>query len=152
MHLTHKIALSPTPEQADYFKRACDAARFVWNWALAEWKRQHAAGGKPNAMALKKQFNAIKYNTFPWLKDIHRDAHARPFDHCAHRQHQDGLRSQADNPTLPRKPSGGDRGCARQGNAGEPQACSRHIRRGFWNVPRADGLQGEALRDAAHRG
>ncbi|MDR0379439.1 MAG: hypothetical protein LBI62_05780 [Candidatus Accumulibacter sp.] len=27
-------------------------------------------------MALRKQFNATKYQQFPWLKDIHRDAHA----------------------------------------------------------------------------
>lgn len=89
MQLTHKIALCPTPEQADYFKRACGTARRVWNWALAEWNRQSAAGRKPNAMALKKQFNAIKYrdprwldgNGQPWLKTIHRDAHAQPFEH-----------------------------------------------------------------------
>ena len=64
MHLTHRIALCPTPEQADYFVRACGTARTVWNWALAEWNRQYAAGQKPNAMALKKQFNAIKYREF----------------------------------------------------------------------------------------
>ncbi len=87
MHLTHKIRLSPSAEQAEYFKRACGTARFVWNWALAEWNRQYAAGLKPNAMALKKQFNAIKYREFPWIKDIHRDAHApvrghaQPFAH-----------------------------------------------------------------------
>ena len=81
MHLTHKIALCPTPEQADYFRRACSAARFVWNWALAEWNRQYAAGLKPNAMALKKQFNAIKYAQYPWIKAIHRDAHTQPFAH-----------------------------------------------------------------------
>jgi putative transposase len=61
MHLTHKIALCPTPEQVDYFKRACGTARRVWNWALNEWNKQYASGGKPNAMALKKQFNAIKF-------------------------------------------------------------------------------------------
>jgi putative transposase len=83
MHLTHKIALRPTPEQADYFVRACGTARMVWNWALAEWNRQYAAWQKPNAMALKRQFNAIKYREFPWIKDIHRDAHARPFEHLA---------------------------------------------------------------------
>lgn len=27
MHLTHRIALRPTPEQADYFKRACGTTR-----------------------------------------------------------------------------------------------------------------------------
>lgn len=91
MQLSHKIALCPTPEQADYFKRACGTARRVWNWALAEWNRQYAAGQKPNAMALKKQFNAIKYRDAqwldesgqPWLRDIHRDAHAQPFAHLA---------------------------------------------------------------------
>ncbi len=91
MHLTHKIALRPTPEQADYFNCACGTARRVWNWALAEWKKQYVAGQKPNAMALKKQFNAIKYsdpqwldeNGQPWIKTIHRDAHAQPFAHLA---------------------------------------------------------------------
>ena len=32
-------------------------------------------------MALKKQFNQIKYIKFPWLKEIHRDAHSQPFEH-----------------------------------------------------------------------
>ncbi len=77
--LAHKIRLNPTPEQATYFKQACGTARFVWNWALAEWNRQWQAGGHPNAGALKKQFNAIKYTTFPWLKGMHRDAHSQPF-------------------------------------------------------------------------
>ena len=91
MQLTHKIALCPTPGQVDYFKRACGTARRVWNWALGEWNRQYAASGKPNAMALKKQFNVIKYsdphwldeNGQAWLKTIHRDAHAQPFAHLA---------------------------------------------------------------------
>jgi putative transposase len=91
LYLAHRIALLPRPEQVEYFKRACGTARKVWNWALAEWKRQYAAGLKPNAMALKKQFNAIKYSApgwldehgRPWLRGIHRDAHAQPFTHLA---------------------------------------------------------------------
>lgn len=91
MQLTHKIALCPTLEQADYFSRACGTARRVWNWALGEWNSQYAAGLSPSAMALKKQFNAIKYsdpqwldeNGQPWLKAIHRDAHSQPFAHLA---------------------------------------------------------------------
>ena len=70
MHLTHKIALCPTPEQADYFRRACGTARFVWNWALAEWNKLYKAGHKPSAMALKKQFNAIKYIKYPWIQEV----------------------------------------------------------------------------------
>jgi putative transposase len=81
MHLTHKIALCPTSEQAEYFARACGTARKVWNWALGEWNRQYAAGQKVSAMALKKQFNAVKYAMYPWLRDMHRDSHAQPFEH-----------------------------------------------------------------------
>ena len=91
MQLTHKIALCPTSAQAAYFKRACGTARRVWNWALDEWNKQYASGQKPNAMALKKQFNAIKYTDpkwldedgQPWLRGIHRDAHAQPFAYLA---------------------------------------------------------------------
>ncbi|HEX7156214.1 MAG TPA: RNA-guided endonuclease TnpB family protein [Burkholderiaceae bacterium] len=83
MQLTHKIALVPSCAQRDYFCRAAGANRFTWNWALAEWNRQQAAGLKPSAMRLKKQFNAIKYAQFPWLADLHRDSHAQAFAHLA---------------------------------------------------------------------
>jgi len=62
----HNIRLHPTPEQASSFVRAAGTARFTFNWARAEWQRQYEAGGKPNAMALKKQFNAIRREQFPW--------------------------------------------------------------------------------------
>jgi putative transposase len=62
----HKIRLHPTLEQAKYFARAAGTARFVFNWALTEWKRQYEAGEKPSALALKKQFNALRREQFPW--------------------------------------------------------------------------------------
>jgi putative transposase len=83
MQLTHKIALKPTKEQVVYFQKAAGTSRFVWNWALAKWKEQYAAGEKPKAMALKKLFNSIKYQEFPWLKEMHRDSHAQPFAYLA---------------------------------------------------------------------
>jgi len=61
------------------YKAMAGTARFVWNWALGEWNEQFLAGRKPNAMAIKKQFNAIKYREFPWIKEMHRDSHAQPF-------------------------------------------------------------------------
>ncbi|MEM5340256.1 RNA-guided endonuclease TnpB family protein [Paraburkholderia azotifigens] len=79
MLIAHRIELNATSAQVEYFRRACGTARFVWNWALAEWNRQYDAGQRPNALTLKKQFNALKYADHPWLKDIHRDAHAQPF-------------------------------------------------------------------------
>ena len=76
---SHKIALEPTPEQSQLFKRATGVSRFVWNWALAEWNRQYRAGDKPTALGLKKQFNAIKGAQFPWVYESPRDANAQPF-------------------------------------------------------------------------
>jgi len=91
MLLSHRIRIEASAAQRDYFARAAGTARRVWNWALAEWNRQATAGQRPNAMALKKQFNAIKYahpdwqdqDGQPWLRTIHRDAHAQPFAHLA---------------------------------------------------------------------
>jgi len=79
MLIAHKIELDSTPKQEAYFIQACGTRRFVWNWGLSEWNRQFEAGLRPNALALKKQFNALKYSEYPWIKDIHRDAHAQPF-------------------------------------------------------------------------
>jgi putative transposase len=91
MLLAHRIRIDATADQRDYFARAAGTARRVWNWALAEWNRQLAAGQRPNAMGLKKKFNAIKYcdpdwqgaDGKPWLRTIHRDAHAQPFANLA---------------------------------------------------------------------
>ncbi|MFL5696247.1 MAG: RNA-guided endonuclease InsQ/TnpB family protein [Ktedonobacteraceae bacterium] len=66
----HKIRLHPTSEQANYFTRSAGTARFVFNWALTEWQRQYEAGGKPNAKGLKKHFNAIRREQFPWTYEV----------------------------------------------------------------------------------
>ena len=76
---SHRIALQPTADQEQQFERAAGVARFTWNWALAEWNRQYAAGEKPTAAKLKKQFNAIKGEQFPWVYESPRDANAQPF-------------------------------------------------------------------------
>ena len=62
----HKIKLNPSPEQEQWLRQACGVARFCFNWGLAEWKRQYETGEKPSAYKLKKQFNAIRREQFPW--------------------------------------------------------------------------------------
>ncbi|GHO65401.1 transposase [Ktedonobacter sp. SOSP1-52] len=74
----HKIRLHPTPEQANYFAKAAGTSRFVWNWALAEWNRQYAAGEKPTALKLKKQFNEIRREQFPWTWEVTKNASDQP--------------------------------------------------------------------------
>lgn len=70
MQRAHKIRLNPTSEQEHYLRRACGVARFAFNWGLAEWKRQYETGAKPSAYALKKQFNAIRREQFPWSLEV----------------------------------------------------------------------------------
>lgn len=69
---THKIRLNPTPEQEVYFKKAAGTARFVYNWALARWKayKEKHPDEEYGPMALKKEFNAIKGEQFPWVYDV----------------------------------------------------------------------------------
>ncbi len=91
MLLSHRIRIDATPQQHAYFVQAAGTARRVWNHALAQWNHLLAIGQRPNAMQLKKQFNAIKYchpdwldeNGRAWLRTIHRDAHAQPFANLA---------------------------------------------------------------------
>lgn len=58
--LTHRIELKPNQRQEALFRQCVGAARFAYNWALAEWQRQLEANEKPNEAALRRQFNAIK--------------------------------------------------------------------------------------------
>jgi putative transposase len=75
----HKIRLHPTAEQAVYFAKAAGTARFVWNWALAEWNRHDEAGEKPTALELKKHFNEIRREHFPWTWEVTKNASDQPF-------------------------------------------------------------------------
>lgn len=70
----HKIRLYPNDRQATLFAKSCGVARFAYNWALAEWKRQYEAGEKPNEAKLRKQLNAIKHDQFPWMSEVSKNA------------------------------------------------------------------------------
>lgn len=80
MILAHKIALDPTPDQAVYFARASGVARFAWNWALARWQQEYAlwreyrCGPKPSEGSLRRDLNAMKYDAFPWMTDVTKNA------------------------------------------------------------------------------
>ena len=76
MLIAHRIALDPNNVQATYLKKACGVARFAYNWALAEWKRQYEAWKadpslpKPSQQSLRRQLNAIKREHFPWMLEV----------------------------------------------------------------------------------
>lgn len=86
MIFAHKIRLNPTPKQEQYFRQACGVARFTYNWALAQYKQQlviykqtNNKEDKPNILELKKKFNSVKRELFPWAMDVTKCASAQSF-------------------------------------------------------------------------
>ncbi len=80
MLIAHRIALDPNNEQASHLAQAAGTARFAYNWALAEWKRQYEAWrldntqSKPSQAALRRQLNAVKRMQFPWMLEVTKNA------------------------------------------------------------------------------
>jgi len=70
MILAHKIQLDPNNVQRTYFTKACGVARFAYNWALAQWNERYKAGEAVSESGLRKQLNAIKRETFPWMLEV----------------------------------------------------------------------------------
>jgi putative transposase len=68
--LAHKIALDPNNKQATYFAKACGVARLTYNFGLAEWNEQYAAGGKPSSFSLDRYFNSVKDVKFPFVREV----------------------------------------------------------------------------------
>lgn len=81
----HKIRLNPTVEQQVYFAKAAGTARFVYNWALSAWKlhKTEAPNEPYGPMALKKDFNAIKGERFPWVYEVAKDVSEGAFTNLA---------------------------------------------------------------------
>src|SRR5215472_7165607 len=84
MKTAHRIRMNPTPEQVEYLKRACGTRRFIYNWGRAHWEAEYHAYQleqetlpeaqrtlkPPNAMGLKKQFNAMRQAAYPWTYQV----------------------------------------------------------------------------------
>lgn len=102
MILAHRIALDPTVKHRIALARAAGVSRFAWNWALAEWDRQYKAGEKPTAAKIKKRWNAIKGEQFPWVYDSPKGANQQPFTNLQ-KAFRAFFRKTAKRPTFKRK-------------------------------------------------
>lgn len=70
INIAHKIRLEPNNFQKTYMNKAIGCARLAYNWALAEWKRAYKTGEKPNAQKIRKSFNTIRKEQFPFTYEI----------------------------------------------------------------------------------
>lgn len=77
--IAHRIELKPNNKQKTYFRKAFGCARLAYNWGLAEWKRMYEAGEKPSGREIRKRFNAIKKEQFPFVYEVTKCAVDQPF-------------------------------------------------------------------------
>ena len=76
MYKVHKIEIKPNNKQRTLLLKSFGVARFVYNWGLAEWKSQYEASlgdptlPKPNQLALRRKFNSIKAEQFPFVLEV----------------------------------------------------------------------------------
>lgn len=73
------IRLNPTPSQEGYFRKACGVARHAYNWALAHWKDARTKGERVTLRDLKREYNQIKGEQFPWVYEVTKCAPEQAF-------------------------------------------------------------------------
>lgn len=84
---SHKIELKLNNVQKTYFRKACGVSRFTWNWALASWNMFYEFNRELpvtdrvsfNGLDLKKEFNAIKKEQYPFVLEISKYVCQQPF-------------------------------------------------------------------------
>ena len=79
IEIAHKIELMPNNKQKTYFRKAFGCARLAYNWGLSEWQHRYKEGEKVNAYGLKKSFNSIKKEQFPFVMEVTKCATEQPF-------------------------------------------------------------------------
>lgn len=77
--IAHKIELVPNNKQKTYFRKAFGCARFAYNWGLAEWQRRYKEGEKFSMSDIRKSFNAIKKERFPFVTEVTKYATQQSF-------------------------------------------------------------------------
>ncbi|OQC16347.1 MAG: putative transposase [Firmicutes bacterium ADurb.Bin080] len=77
--IAHKIQLAPNNKAITYFRKAFGCARFAYNWGLSKWKENYDKGLKKNVLEIKKEFNALKKDQFPFVYDVSKYVVQQPF-------------------------------------------------------------------------
>ena len=72
--IAHKIALDPNRRQATLLRRHCGVARVAFNWARAEFIAGFGRDEFLSDMDLRKRFNAIKREAYPWMAELSQNA------------------------------------------------------------------------------
>ena len=77
--ISHKIELKPNNKAKTHFKKAFGCARLAYNWALAKWQENYKLGIKSSIYDIRKEFNAIKKEQYPFAYEVSACATMQPF-------------------------------------------------------------------------
>jgi putative transposase len=82
MYKAFKTELDPTHYQENHFRKCAGIARVAFNWGLDYCKNEHAKGNKyPGYFNIKKAFNNIKDEEFPFVNEVARDVTQESLNH-----------------------------------------------------------------------
>jgi putative transposase len=70
MKRAHKIRIYPNNEQRTFLEKHCGCSRLAYNVCLAKWKGDYENGIKHNYYSIKKWFNSIKGEEYPFIYEI----------------------------------------------------------------------------------
>ena len=70
IHISHKIELKPNNKAKTHFRKAFGCARLAYNWALAKWQEKWKQGVKASIYDIRKEFNSIKKEQFPFTYEV----------------------------------------------------------------------------------
>ena len=77
--ISHKIELKPNNKAITHFRKAFGCSRLAYNWGLAKWQENYKNSIKTSAYDLKKKFNSIKKDKFPFVYEVSKYATQQPF-------------------------------------------------------------------------
>lgn len=79
IHISHKIELKPNNKAKTHFRKAFGCARLAYNWALAKWEENYKQGVKASIYDIRKEFNSIKKEKYPFTYEVSAYATHQPF-------------------------------------------------------------------------
>jgi putative transposase len=66
----HKTRIYPTNKAKTELEKAFGCGRLAYNACLDEWNRRYKEGEKPNINEIKKWFNSIKKERYPYVTEV----------------------------------------------------------------------------------
>lgn len=75
----HKIELKVNNKQATYLKCVCGCVRKAYNVGINRWKEEYLRGGNPTIYGIRKWFNTVKDEKFPYFRQVTKFAYTDAF-------------------------------------------------------------------------